>query len=117
MAKAEVEEKLAQALVENEQAVKAVEEEKVNLRAIEESIRSEAFDWAKEGAIADIVKFGMGFRHSALFMIRRKYPNLDLSYVDLTLMEGHEKPDPANGLMPQRGQNVEKVIPDEAVAN
>ena len=68
--------------------------------AVKESIKNETFDRVKEEAIADIVKFWMGFRRSILFMIRRKYPNLDLSNMDLTLMEGHDKPNLVDGSVP-----------------
>ena len=50
--------------------------------------------------MADIVKFGMSFKRLTLFMIRKKYLDLDLSDVDLTLMEGHNVPDPTEGFKP-----------------
>ena len=43
-------------------------------------------------------------------MIRKKYPDLDLSDVDLTLIEGHDKHDLVNGFDPQDGQRAEKTI-------
>ena len=39
--------------------------------------------------ITSIVKYRMHFKSSALSMIRRKYLDLDLSGVDLSLMEGY----------------------------
>ena len=42
---------------------------------------------ARQEVVASIIDFGMGFKRLALFIIRRKYPNLDLTDVDLTLME------------------------------
>ena len=48
----------------------------------------------------------MGYRRSALFMIRRKYSNLDLFDVDLTLMEGYNIPDPMEGSELIRDLNI-----------
>ena len=52
---------------------------------------------AKREVVAFIVDFRMHFRHSTLFMIRRKYPELDLSNVDLTQMERYNVFDLADG--------------------
>ena len=49
----------------------------------------------------------MSFRHSALFMIRKRYLDLDLSDIDLTKMKGWDKPDPTNGSNQQKDQNTE----------
>ena len=103
VAKAEAEEKLAQALSENKQVIKTLDEEKIDRKVAEEVIRSKAFDRAKKEAVGNIIKFGMGFRHFALFIIKKKYPNLDQSNVDLTLIEGHDKLDPTDGSVPQEG--------------
>ena len=48
-------------------------------------------------------------------MIREKYPNLDLSDVDLTEMKGYDKPDSADGSDQQKDQDVEEDA--EAVAD
>ena len=39
---------------------------------------------AKEEAVGDILKYGMSYKCLTLFMIKKKYPDLDLSDVDLT---------------------------------
>ena len=52
---------------------------------------------AKEEVVGDILKFEMSNRRSTLFMIKKKYPDLDLSDVDLTQMEGYNISDLANG--------------------
>ena len=57
----------------------------------------------KQKAVADIVTFGMSFRCSALFMIRKKYPKLDLSNANLTKIEWHDVPNLANGSMQSKG--------------
>ena len=58
--------------------MKALEKEKANRKAVEKAIRSEVFYQTTEEVVADIVKFMMGFRRSALFMIMKKYHDLDL---------------------------------------
>ena len=78
-----------------------MEEEKIDQKVVEEAIKQEAFDQAKEEVISDIVKFGIGFKCSTLLIIRRKYLDLNLSDMDLTLMEGHNIYDPADGLEPE----------------
>ena len=83
MAKEETEEKLAKVESERDKAIKALEEEKANWRAAEEQVRKEAFDEAEE-VVADILKFKISFRRSALFMIKQKYLELDLYNVYLT---------------------------------
>ena len=62
-----------------------------------------------------IVKFGIGFMRLTLFMIRKKYTNLDLSDVDLTLMEGYNIRDLVDGFELE-GQGFVEAILDEAVA-
>ena len=66
MAKEEVEEKMAKAVFEKDEAIKALEDERVDQRVREAMIREEA----KQEAIRDILKFWMTFRCSALFMIK-----------------------------------------------
>ena len=69
MAKKEVEEKVAKAIFEKEETIKALEEEKDDRKAAEATIKVEA----KEEAVGDILKYGMSYRRSVLFMIRGKY--------------------------------------------
>ena len=63
MAKKEAKEKIAKAMSERDEAINALEDERTN-----QKVRKEA----KQEAIRDIVKFGMTFRHSTLFMIKEK---------------------------------------------
>lgn len=97
--------------------MKALEEERADRRATEEAIRNKAFENAKEEAVADIVKFQMGFKCSALFTIRKRYLELDLSDVDLTLMERHNVLDLTNGSETQKGHGDEKALQKEAIAD
>ena len=110
MVKEKAEEKLTMVVSERDEAMKALEEERADQRTIEEQIKKEAFDKAKEEAMVDILTFEMSYRCSALFMIRQKYPDLDLSNVDLTFMEGHDKPDSADGSSPVEGQGAEETV-------
>ena len=75
------------------EATRAFEKEKADRKAAKEMIRN----GAKEEVVGDILKYGMGYRCSTLFMIRKKYPDLDLSDVDLTQMEGYNILDPVDG--------------------
>ena len=69
-------------------------------------IRKEAYDAAKQDATSDILKYGMGFRHSTIFMIKQKYHELNLSDIDLTFMHGHNVPDPTDRSEPIGDLNV-----------
>ena len=100
MAKEEVEEKATNAISEKEEVIralegvtKAFEEEKIDWKATKETIKVEA----KEEALGDILKYGMSYKHSTLFMLKKKYPNLDFSDVALTQMEGYNVFDPSDG--------------------
>ena len=66
MAKEEAEEKVAKATSEKKEAIKAFEEEKADRKATEATSREKA----KEEVVGDILQYGMGYRCSALFMIR-----------------------------------------------
>ena len=52
-----------------------------------------------------IIKYGMTFRRSALFMVKEKYPDLDFSYINFSDMKGHEK----NPLVPVNAAPVQPV--------
>ena len=54
--------------------------------------------------------------HSALFMIKKKYLELYLFDVDLTLMEDHDIRDPTDGSTLE-GQSAIKVVLEEIVAS
>ena len=62
---------------ERDEAVKILEEERV-VAAIKE-------------AELQIIKYGMSFRRSAIFMIKQKYPDLDFSDINFSDMKGHEE--------------------------
>ena len=68
-----------------------------------------------------IIKYGMSFRRSAIFMIKQKYPDLNFSDIKFSDMKGHEEhpPVPVNaapvqpiGEAPQAAEVVE-VVGDE----
>ena len=73
MAREESEKKVAKAISEKREVIKAFEKERVDRKAIEATIREEAM---KE-AINDIFKYRMNYMRSALFMIKKKYLDLD----------------------------------------
>ena len=89
--------------------MKILEEGKANLKASEESIRKEAYDATKEDATSEILKYGMSFKRSTIFMIKRKYPELDLFDIDLTLMHGYDIPDPTDGSEPIEDLNIRRL--------
>ena len=93
MAKDEADEKIAKAMSEWDEAKKAFEDERIDQKVREETIREEA----KQEAIGDIVKYGMTFRRSALFLIREKYPNLDFFDINFLDMRGHDIQDLDDG--------------------
>ena len=62
VAKEEAEEKVARAMSERNEAMKVLKEGKTNLKAIEELIRKEAYDAAKEDVTSEILKYGISFR-------------------------------------------------------
>ena len=45
----------------------------------------------KEEAVKTIVDYGMMFWHSALFMVKEKYLDLDFSDINFSNMRGHEE--------------------------
>ena len=57
------------------------------------------------------------FRRSTLFMIWKKYLELDIFDVDLTLMEGHNMRDPVKGPEQLEGQNTEEAPLEKAIAD
>ena len=83
MAKEEAKEKVARVISKRDEAIKALEAEKVDQKVREESIR--------EDAVRKIVDYGMLFRHSALFMVKEKYPDLDFSDIVFSGMRGLEE--------------------------
>ena len=109
VAKEEAEEKEAKIMSNRDEAMKVLEEGKADLKAVEKSIRKEAYDTAREAATSEILKYGMSFRRSTIFMIKRKYPELDLSNIDLTFMHGYDIPDPVDGSKPIGDLNVGRL--------
>ena len=92
MAREEAEEKVAKAIFEKEEAIKALEEENGDRKVAEAVIREEA----NEEAIGDILKFGMNYRRSALFMIKEKYTDLDFSNNNFNDIRGYNVPNPVD---------------------
>ena len=84
---------MAKAVSEKKEAIKALKEEIADRKAIEVTIREKA----KEEAIGDILKFGMNYKHSVLFMIKEKYHDLDFSNINFTDMRGYNVLDPVDG--------------------
>ena len=52
----------------------------------------------KKEAFAKIMKYGVSFRQSALHLIRKKHPGIDLSRIKFTSLEGHDLSDPDDGV-------------------
>ena len=94
--------------------MKALEEEKADQVVSIEAIRVEVLEQARQEAVASVVDFRMGFRRSTLFMIKRKYPHLDLTDIDLAKMEGHNVPDPTDGSLQSKAQGDKRDLLSEA---
>ena len=82
----EAEENIRVANSERDNAVKVLEED----RAL--AVMREATVW--EDARLQIIKYGMSFRRSALFMVKKKYPDLNFSDINFSNMKGHDSADP-----------------------
>ena len=82
----EAEEKIRVANSDRDGAVKTLEEERVVAVIRETAVREEAG--------LQIIKYGMSFRRSAIFMIKQKYPDLDFSDINFFDMKGHEENPP-----------------------
>ena len=80
------EEKIVAAISERDNAVRALEEERVLLAVKEKAIREEAG--------LQIIKYGMTFRRSTIFMVKEKYPDLNFSDINFSDMKGHDSADP-----------------------
>ena len=102
VAKEEVKEKVVKAISKREEAIKALEEEKVDRRAAKVTIKEEA----KEKVVGDILMYTMNYRHSVLFMIKKKYHELDFANIGLTQIRGYNVFDPMDGSEPIRDLNV-----------
>ena len=70
MANEEADERMARAMIERNEAMKSLEKEKGELKAAKESIRKEAYESTKEDATREILKYGLSFSCSAIFMIK-----------------------------------------------
>ena len=97
----EAEEKVMLANFERENAVGALEEEQTVFALREKAVREEIG--------LQIIKYGMTFRRSALFIIKEKYPDLDFSDINFSDMRDHEENPP----MPV---NVAPIQPVEEAA-
>ena len=100
------EEKIRVANSERDEAVKTLEEERA-VAAIKEAV-------VLEEAGLQIIKYGMSFRRSTIFMIKQKYPDLDFSDINFSDMKGYEEnpPAPVNAAP---GQPIEKVPPPDEI--
>ena len=83
----EAEEKIRVSNSERDDAVKTLEEERV-VAAIKEAV-------VREEAGLQIIKYGLTFRRSAIFMIKQKYPDLHFSDINFSDMKGYEENRPA----------------------
>ena len=92
VAKEEAEEKVARAISKRDEAIKALETGKADQKVREESIMEED--------VRKIVDYGISFRHSALFMVKEKYPDLDFSDISFSDMRGLE----------EEGRNIQAII-------
>ena len=67
--------------------------------------------------MVEIVTFGVSFRRSSLFMIKKKYHNLDILDIDLTKKEWHDVLDPADRLVQLEGQVGEEGLLEKVEAD
>ena len=98
----EAKEKIRVANSERDEAVKTLEEERVVAAIKEAAVREEAG--------LQIIKYGMSFRQSAIFMIKQKYPDLDFSDINFSDMKGYEEnpPVPVNAAPTSRLRRYRK---------
>ena len=108
MVNKEIEENVVRAIFEKDKGMKVLKERKADLKSVEKSIKKQAYDAVREDATNEIFKYGMCFRRSVIFMIKQKYPELDLFDINLTLMHGYDIPYLANALEPIGDLNVER---------
>ena len=83
----EAEEKIRVANSKRDDAVKTLEEERAVAAIKEAAVREEAG--------LQIIKYGLTFRRSTIFMIKQKYPDLDFSDINFSDMKGYEENPPA----------------------
>ena len=102
----EADEKVVLANSEKDQVVGALEEERVVFVLREKAVREEVG--------LQIIKYGMTFRRSALFMVKEKYLDLDFSDINFSDIKGHEEnpPVPVNAAPVQL---VEEALQVEGV--
>ena len=98
----EAEEKVVVANFERDSAVRALEEERVIFELREKAVREEAG--------LQIIKYGMTFRRSTLFMVKEKYPDLDFSDIKFSDMKGHDSADPPMSNNAAIVQPVEEAV-------
>ena len=98
----EAEEKIRVANSERDNAVKALEEDRALAAMREAAVR--------EKVGLQIIKYGMSFKLSALFMVNEKYPDLDFSDINFSDMKGHDSVDPPSSNKDTIVQPVEEVV-------
>ena len=85
VAQEKAEKKIDIATSERDDAIRAFEVEKAVQEIREKAIREEA--------ALEIMKYGLTFRRSALFMVKEKYPDLDFFDINFSDMRGHDSVD------------------------
>ena len=58
----------------------------------------------------DIYAYGVGFRRSAMFLIREKHPGIDLSGIDFCSLRGAEIPDPDDGEEEEEAEPIQQEV-------
>ena len=98
----EAEEKIRVANSDRDTTIKALEEDRALAAMREATIREEAG--------LQIIKYGMSFKLSALFMVNEKYPDLDFLDINFSDMKGHDNADPPSSKKDTVVQPVEKAV-------
>ena len=101
------EEKVVVPNSERDSAVGALEKERAIFALREKAVQEEA--WLQ------IIKYGMTFRRSALFMVKEKYPDLDFSDIKFSDMRGHDSADPLMSVNAAPVQPIEEAPQAEGV--
>ena len=78
-----------------------------------------AYESANKDATTKILKYGLSFRRSAIFMIKQKYPELDLFDIVISFMHGYNVPDLADKSELIKNLNVEgsEIVVDQLEEN
>ena len=66
--------------------------------------------------MVEIIKFRVCFRRPALHLIRKKYPRIGLFGINFTNQEGHDLPDPDDGVAVEAKVELKEDV-DQTMAN